>query len=130
MHTTAKRWMMAGAAAALLGGGTARAGSAANPFTFDDTTYPDLPEPRQVEVTIDGRAIVPQGRISARPGEEVQATFTNKSDAAGGTELVLPDYGVRAALPPGQSVEVLLRADSSGAIPYSVQPPPVASGSR
>ncbi len=121
---------MAGAAAALLGGGTARAGSASNPFTFDDTTYPDLPEPRQVDVTIDGRTIVPEGRIGAKPGEEVHATFTNKSDAGGSTELVLPDYGVRAALPPGQSVAVILRAGPTGEIPYSVQQPAVASGSR
>jgi hypothetical protein len=98
-----KRWMMAGAAAAVLGAGTARA-----------TT-----EPRTVTVDVDESGYQP-GLIPANDGEQVRLVFTRTAGSPVAA-LVLQDHGIMAPLPLRQPVAVTVRS-AGGGVGYTIQP--------
>jgi hypothetical protein len=113
--------MAVGSAAALIGAGAARAmpGDA-----YDDTRYPDdasvrFEQPRTVAVAIDVTA--KEGRVAAKPGEEVRVVFDRSPTGGGDADLVLPDHGIRTSLPAGQAVAVTVRAGPSGGVRYVVE---------
>jgi plastocyanin domain-containing protein len=110
--TYAKRWILAGAAAALLGG-SARAADGAIDWRGDDAAA----EPRTVQVMVtDG---FQSGFVAAEEGEPVRLVFTRTAGRAP-EEVVLPSHGITASLPAHRPVAMTVRS-AAGGIGYVVE---------
>jgi hypothetical protein len=99
-----KRWLMAGATAALLVSSSARAGET---------------DGRTVAITVDDSGGRP-GFVAADDGEQVRLVFTRTAGPAVAA-LLLQDHGIMAPLPLRQAVTVVVRS-AAGGIGYTGQP--------
>lgn len=77
-----------------------------------------LPEgPLRYEIAVGTEGFTPAS-VRARKGETVTLVFTRTTEETCGTEVLVPSYGLRAALPLHQPVEVAVRADTTGEIVF------------
>jgi hypothetical protein len=115
-----KSWIMAGAAAALLGGPAHAGATAGGEEARDEVGGGAAAAPaRTVDVAVDGERSE-RGHVPAKSGEPVQLVFT-RSGGPEKEEVVLPTQGIVAELPLGKPVALTVLS-SQGGIVYSVQP--------
>jgi hypothetical protein len=131
-------WIIAGAAAAILGGharatdttgaeeygeyGESSVGEATGESSGEAATTEEARTPggsRIVQVTVDGSS-AERGRIAADKGESVELVITRTSGPEH-EDLVLPDQGFVAELPLDQPIAVTVRS-TQGGIAYRVMP--------
>jgi hypothetical protein len=112
--------MMAGAAAALLGGpALARAATGGDAYGSNPSTGP-AEAARTVEVMVDGKK-AESGKIDANKGEAVQLVF-ERTGGPEKEEVVLPGQGVVVKFPRGEPIALTVQSGNGG-IPYTVLPP-------
>lgn len=73
---------------------------------------------RRVAITVDDKGYTPAA-IEVQVGKPVELTFTRKSDKTCATEVVMPDYKIKAALPLNKPVKVKFTPKKAGSIAFA-----------
>ncbi len=73
---------------------------------------------QRAEITVDAQGFTP-ATISAQAGKPLELTFTRKSDDTCATEIVVPDYKIKVALPLNKPVKVKFTPRKSGNISFA-----------
>lgn len=73
---------------------------------------------QRVAITVDDKGYTPAA-IEVQVGKPVELTFTRKSDKTCATEVVLPDYKIKAALPLNKPVKVKFTPKKAGSIAFA-----------
>nr|MDQ3013677.1 efflux RND transporter periplasmic adaptor subunit [Acidobacteriota bacterium] len=75
-------------------------------------------KPQTVNVLLTEKGFEP-GSIKLRKGVPTRMTFTRKVEASCGTEIVIPDYGIKRELPFNQPVVAEFTPDKTGEIKFA-----------